>query len=282
MNLADYSTLKKLLESEGFNLKKAFGQNFLVNPAVCPAMAKNAADSNTGVLEIGPGAGVLTTELSKVAKKVVAIELDEKLRPVLKRTLADCDNIEVIFGDVMKIDLNALISEKFNDCEKISVCANLPYYITSPIIMYLLETRLPINNITVMVQKEAAERLCAEVGSREAGAVTVAVSYYAESDILFEVDRNSFMPPPNVDSAVISLKIRNTPPITLNDEKKFFSFIKACFAQRRKTLVNTVSSTLGIPKDTLRSALAELEIPETIRSEQLSLQQLCDVSNKIF
>lgn len=282
MNLADYSTLKKLLESEGFNLKKAFGQNFLVNPAVCPAMAKNAADSNTGVLEIGPGAGVLTTELSKVAKKVVAIELDEKLRPVLKRTLADCDNIEVIFGDVMKIDLNALISEKFNDCEKISVCANLPYYITSPIIMYLLETRLPINNITVMVQKEAAERLCAEVGSREAGAVTVAVSYYAESDILFEVDRNSFMPPPNVDSAVISLKIRNTPPITLNDEKKFFSFIKACFAQRRKTLVNTVSSTLGIPKDTLRSALAELEIPETIRSEQLSLKQLCDVSNKIF
>ena len=282
MNLADYNTLKKLLESEGFNLKKAFGQNFLIDPSVCPRMAEQACDQSTGVLEIGPGAGVLTLELSRVAKRVVAIELDTKLKPVLQKSLAGRDNIEVIFGDAMKLDLEAIIKEKLADCERVAVCANLPYYITSPIIMHLLESKLPIDNITVMVQKEAAERLCAEVGSRESGAVTVAVAYYAETEILFEVGRESFMPPPNVDSAVISLNIRKIPPITLNDEAKFFSFVKACFAQRRKTLVNTVSATLGIPKDSIREALATAGLPDTARSEQLTLNQLAEVANSLF
>lgn len=282
MNLADYNTLKRLLESEGFNLKKAFGQNFLIDPSVCPRMAEAACDSDTGVLEIGPGAGVLTVELSKVAKRVVAIELDTKLKPVLKKSLADCDNVEVIFGDAMKVDLAALIRDKFADCSRVAVCANLPYYITSPIIMHLLESKLPVDNITVMVQKEAAERLGAEVGSREAGAVTVAVAYYAESEILFEVGRESFMPPPNVDSAVISLNIRKEPPVELHDEAKFFSFVKACFAQRRKTLVNTVSATLGIPKDKLREALAAAELPETARSEQLTISELATIANYLF
>ncbi len=282
MNLADYNTLKRLLESEGFNLKKAFGQNFLVDPTVCPRMAEHAADENTGVLEIGPGAGVLTVELSKVAKRVVAIELDTKLKPVLKKSLAGLDNIEVIFDDAMKIDLAALIRDKFADCSRVAVCANLPYYITSPIIMHLLESKLPIDNITVMVQKEAAERLSAEVGSREAGAVTVAVAYYAESEILFEVGRDSFMPPPNVDSAVISLNIRKEPPVTLTDEAKFFSFVKACFAQRRKTLVNTVSATMGIPKDKLREALSSAGLPDTARSEQLTLDELAEIANYLF
>ena len=282
MNLADYNTLKRLLESEGFNLKKAFGQNFLIDPSVCPRMAESACDRNTGVLEIGPGEGVMKVELSKAAKRVVAIELDTKLKPVLKKSLRDCDNVEVIFGDAMKTDLAALIEEKFADCERVAVCANLPYYITSPIIMHLLESRLPIDNITVMVQKEAAERLGAEVGSREAGAVTVAVAYYAESEILFEVGRESFMPPPNVDSAVISLNIRKEPPVKLKDEAKFFSFVKACFAQRRKTLVNTVSATMGIPKDKLREALAAANLPETARSEQLTLSELAEISNYLF
>ena len=277
MNLADYNTLKKLLESEGFNLKKAFG-----HPSVCPRMAEAAADSNTGVLEIGPGAGVLTVEFSKVAKRVVAIELDEKLKPVLKKSLAECDNVEVIFGDAMKTDLAALISEKFSDCDRVAVCANLPYYITSPISMHLLESKLPIDNITVMVQKEAAERLGANVGSREAGAVTVAVSYYAESEILFLVGRESFLPPPNVDSAVIKLDIRSCPPVTLHNEAKFFAFVKACFAQRRKTLVNTVSATMGVPKDKLREALLKAGLTETARSEQLTLSQLADISNYLF
>ncbi len=281
MNLADVKTLESLLKPAGFDFKKSLGQNFLINEDVCPAMAKAACDENTGVLEIGPGVGVLTVELSKVAKRVVAIELDERLRKILPITLADCNNVEVIFGDAMKLDLRAIIAEKFNDCERVCVCANLPYYITSPIIMMLLESKLPIDNITVMVQKEAAERLCAEVGSRESGAITVAVNYYAEPEILFEVDRYSFMPPPKVDSSVIKLNVRPEPPIKLNDEKAFFSLIKAAFAQRRKTLVNTVSNTTGISKDDLRIALEEIGLSPTVRSEQLTLEQLSSLSNKL-
>ncbi len=281
MNLADFDTLSKILRSEGFNTKKSLGQNFLVNPDVCPEMAACACDKDSGALEIGPGAGVLTRELADAAKKVVAIELDERLRPVLKKTLADKDNVRVIFGDAMKLDLVSLIKEEFSDCKKVAVCANLPYYITSPIIMHLLESRLPIDNITVMVQKEAAERLCAEVGSRESGAVTVAVAYYAEAEILFGVDRDSFMPPPNVDSAVIKLALRDEPAVKLTDEKAFFRFVKACFAQRRKTLVNTVSSSMGISKDLLREALASAGLPETARSENLTMDQLAYISEFI-
>lgn len=281
MNLADVKTLESLLKPAGFDFKKSLGQNFLINEEVCPAMAKAACDQNTGVLEIGPGVGVLTVELSKVAKRVVAIELDERLKKILPITLSDCDNVEVIFGDAMKLDLRKIIEEKFADCEKVCVCANLPYYITSPIIMMLLESKLPIDNVTVMVQKEAAERLCAKVGTRESGAITVAVSYYAEPEILFEVDRYSFMPPPKVDSSVIKLNVRKVPPIKLNNEKAFFSLVKAAFAQRRKTLVNTVSNTMGIDKDELRQALEELNISPTVRSEQLTLEELSVLSNKL-
>ena len=282
MNLADYNTLQKILKSEGFNTKKSLGQNFLISPEVCPEMARNACDNETGALEIGPGAGVLTRELAAKAKKVVAIELDNRLKPVLAKTLADKDNVEVVFGDAMKIDLLALIKEKFSDCKRVAVCANLPYYITSPIIMMLLEAKLPIDNITVMVQKEAAERLCAEVGSRESGAVTVAVNYYAKAEILFEVDRESFMPPPNVDSAVIKLTLRDRPEIELRDEMEFFRFVKAAFAQRRKTLVNTVSSSVGVPKELLREALSAAGLPDTARGESLSMAQLAEISNYIF
>lgn len=281
MNLADYNTLQKVLANEGIGLKKSLGQNFLTDPEVCPQMAQQSCDKETGALEIGPGAGVLTRELSDAAKRVVAIEMDERLRPVLKKTLADKDNVEVIFGDAMKLDLAALIREKFEDCKRVCVCANLPYYITSPIIMTLLESRLPIDNITVMVQKEAAQRLCAEVGSREAGAVTVAVNYFAEGEILFEVDRSCFMPPPNVDSAVIKLKLRPRPAVEVADEKAFFRFVKACFAQRRKTLVNTVSSSLGVSKDKIREALSAEGLPETVRSENLTIKQLGAISDRI-
>lgn len=282
MNLADFNTLKGVLRDAGFDFKKSLGQNFLINPDVCPAMAQAACDNKTGVLEIGPGAGVLTYELCDRAKRVVAIELDERLRPVLARTLRDKENLEIIFGDAMKLDLAEIIKEKFSDCDRVSVCANLPYYITSPMIMYLLESKLPIDNITVMIQKEAAERFCAEVGSREAGAVTVAVNYYSESNILFEVDRESFMPAPNVDSAVIMLKIRNVPPVFVSDEKGFFLFLKACFAQRRKTLVNTVSSSLGVSKDNIRAVLEKLSLAPTVRSEELSMELLAEVFKGIY
>ncbi len=282
MNLADIKTIEHILKSEGFAFKKSLGQNFLVNPDVCPAMAAAACDKDTAVIEIGPGIGVLTGELAKTAGKVVTIELDERLRPVLKKTLAEFQNVKVIFGDAMKLDLGEIIKTEFVGYNKVCVCANLPYYITSPIMMMLLESRLPLESITVMVQKEAAERLSARVGSREAGAVTVAVNYYADAQILFEVDRSSFMPPPNVDSAVIKLNIRKQPPIKVNNEADFFRFVKACFAQRRKTLVNTVANSLHVEKEVIRVALVSLGIPETVRSEQLTMQQLCDISNLLF
>lgn len=279
MNLSDINTVRLLLHKNGFSFKKSLGQNFLINPDVCPAMAKAACDKQTGVIEIGPGIGVLTAELSACAKRVVSVELDERLKRILTVTLADCKNVEIIYGDVMKIDLRKLISEKLSDCERVAVCANLPYYITSPIVMSLLESRLPVDNITVMVQKEAAERLCATVGTREAGAVSAAVRYYSKPQILFEVDRESFMPPPKVDSAVIKLKIREKPPVEVKDEKAFFKLVKCCFAQRRKTLVNTVSNTSGTDKQILKIALSSLGLSETVRGEQLSLEQLAELSN---
>lgn len=281
MNLSNPNEIKKLLSSEGFSFKKSLGQNFLIDPAVCPAMAQAACDGETGVLEIGPGAGVLTYELCKRAKKVVSIELDERLKPVLQKSLAEFDNVEVIFGDAMKIDLKKLISDRFSDCTRVTVCANLPYYITSPIVMMLLESRLPIESVTVMVQKEAAERLCAKVGSRDSGAVTVAVNYYCEGEILFNVPRDSFMPPPNVDSAVIKLNIRTNPPVTVADEKRFFRLVKACFAQRRKTLVNTVSSTMGIDRDKLRLSLHQIGLEPTVRGEQLTMDELAKLSDML-
>ena len=281
MNLSNPNEIKKLLSSEGFSFKKSLGQNFLIDPAVCPAMAQAACDGETGVLEIGPGAGVLTYELCKRAKKVVSIELDERLKPVLQKSLAEFDNVEVIFGDAMKIDLKKLISDRFSDCTRVTVCANLPYYITSPIVMMLLESRLPIESVTVMVQKEAAERLCAKVGSRDSGAVTVAVNYYCEGEILFNVPCDSFMPPPNVDSAVIKLNIRTNPPVTVADEKRFFMLVKACFAQRRKTLVNTVSSTMGIDRDKLRLSLHQIGLEPTVRGEQLTMDELAKLSDML-
>lgn len=281
MNLSDINTVRSLLQKNGFTFKKSLGQNFLINPEVCPAMADAACDKQTGVIEIGPGIGVLTAELSARAKRVIAIELDGRLKKILPITLSDCENVEIIYGDVLKTDLKALIAEKFSDCERVAVCANLPYYITSPIVMTLLESRLPIDSITVMVQKEAAERLCAKVGTRQAGAVSVAVSYYSEPEILFGVDKNSFMPPPKVDSAVIQLHIRDNPPVKVYSEEDFFRLVKACFAQRRKTLVNTVSSAAGIDKEIIKSALLKLGISETVRGEKLTLEELAELSNLI-
>lgn len=278
MNLSDISTIKKILNEDGFSFKKSLGQNFLTDSTVCPRMAQAAADKDTGVLEIGPGIGVLTRELAAAAKRVVAVELDERLRPILKKTLGDLDNVEVVFGDAMKLDLAELIRKNFSDCGRVAVCANLPYYITSPIIMMLLESRLPIDNITVMVQKEAAERLCAEVSSREAGAVTVAVKYYAESEILFGVERTAFMPPPKVDSAVIRLTVRSEPAVRVEDEKKFFSLVKACFAQRRKTLLNTVSSTLHMEKAALGACLEEMGLSPDVRAEKLKIEEIAELS----
>lgn len=270
--LSDISTIRVVLEKNGFHFSKALGQNFLINPSVCPRMAalSGAADC-AGAVEVGPGIGVLTWELSQVAKKVVSIELDKRLLPVLDETLADCENVKILNADVMKLDLRRMIEEEFPGGE-VAVCANLPYYITSPVIMRLLEERLPVTSITVMVQKEAAERLCAHPGERACGAVSAAVWYYAEPEILFQVSRGSFMPAPNVDSAVIRLRIRRTPPVEVANEPFFFRVVRAAFAQRRKTAVNSIANTLGRSKQAVAAAFDAAGVPQNARAEALTLE----------
>lgn len=281
MSFQNERYFKELLSGEGFTFKKSLGQNFIIDPFVCPKMAEFAADGETGVIEIGPGAGVLTRSLSETAKKVVAVEIDERLKPVLKKSLEGCDNVKVIFGDILKTDINKLISEEFAGFEKVNICANLPYYITSPIIMGILKMKPDIGSLTAMVQKEAAQRICAEVGSRNAGAVTVAVDYYSEASVLFEVSRNCFMPAPKVDSAVINLRIRKEPKVEVKSEEFFFKVAKSLFAQRRKTLLNSVSSTLKIDKSVISSALKNMALDESIRGEKLTIGQIAEFSNLI-
>lgn len=280
-NLSDISVIRSVLEKHGFNFSKALGQNFLINPSVCPRMAEySLADENTGVIEIGAGIGVLTAELAKIAKKVVCVELDTRLLPILDETLADFDNIEIVNADVMKTDLKALIEEKFQGMDVV-VCANLPYYITSPVITMLLESRLPIKAVTVMIQKEAADRLCTPVGSRDSGAITVCTNYYAEVRQLFNVSRGSFMPAPNVDSTVIRLDIRANPAVAVSDEKKFFRMVKAAFAQRRKTALNSISSGMGISKTQVAEALAASGLDENVRAEKLTMQELATLCENL-
>lgn len=284
LELTDIGTIKALLARHGFHFSKALGQNFIVNPSVCPRMAdESGIDSESGVIEIGAGIGVLTAELAKRAKKVVCIELDSKLLPILDETLADFDNIEIINADVLKTDLAALIDEKFGGMP-VYVCANLPYYITSPVIMTLLESRLPLKAVTVMVQREAAQRLCAPVGSRLSGAVTVAVDYYAEARKLFDVSAGSFMPAPKVDSSVIRLDIREKPGIEVSDEKLFFSMVHAAFGQRRKTASNSISSGTGIPKAVVAEAIERCGFPPSVRAESMTAEQLvalCEALNEL-
>lgn len=284
LELTDIGTIKALLARHGFHFSKALGQNFIVNPSVCPRMAdESGIDSESGVIEIGAGIGVLTAELAKRAKKVVCIELDSKLLPILDETLTDFDNIDIINADVLKTDLAALIEEKFGGMP-VYVCANLPYYITSPVIMTLLESRLPLKAVTVMVQREAAQRLCAPVGSRLSGAVTVAVDYYAEARKLFDVSAGSFMPAPKVDSSVIRLDIREKPGIEVSDEKLFFSMVHAAFGQRRKTASNSISSGTGIPKAVVAEAIERCGFPPSVRAESMTAEQLaalCEALNEL-
>ena len=276
--LSDIGTIKELLSKHGFTFSKALGQNFLVNPSVCPRMAEySGAGRGVGVIEIGPGIGVLTNELCQLADKVVAVELDKRLLPVLAETLEEYDNIRIVNADVLELDLKELIAEEFAGLEVV-VCANLPYYITSPVIMKLLEEELPVSAVTVMVQKEAAQRICAKVGSRESGAVTVAVHYYAEPELLFSVSAGSFMPAPKVDSAVIRLNVRREPPVKA-DKKAFFAVVKAAFGQRRKVISNSLSAGLGVGKEEIRAMLDRAGVPQNARAEALSMEDFAAIAN---
>lgn len=280
MDLCSYGEIVKLLKKHGFTFSKSLGQNFIINKSICPAMAKSLdANEQTGVLEIGPGIGVLTKELCAVAGKVVSVELDGRLFPILDETLADCKNLEIVEGDALKMDLGALVKEKFGKMNDIKVCANLPYYITSPIIMKLIESKLPVSEIVVMVQKEAADRLAASIGSRESGTLTVAAQYYAEIKKLFDVGRGCFMPQPRVDSAVIKLTVRKQPAVHPENEKRFFQIVRAAFSQRRKTALNSLSSSLNIPKEKVRAALAEIGRSENDRAENFTMQEFAALSS---
>lgn len=280
-NLTNIGFVKELLSRHDFNFSKGLGQNFLINPSVCPKIAEMGnAKKGFGVIEVGTGIGVLTAELAKRADKVVAVEIDKRLLPILSETLAEYKNVKVINDDIMNIDLHKLIEDEFEGME-VAVCANLPYYITSPIIMHFLESNARINSITVMVQKEAADRLCASVGTRQSGAITVAVNYYGNAQLLFNVSRGSFMPAPNVDSAVIRIDVEKKYKLETENEKFFFNVVKAAFSQRRKTIANSVSSIMNINKQTVYEVLKKMGLSENMRVEQFDMESLIEFSENL-
>lgn len=280
-NLTSPAEIKALMEKHGLRFSKALGQNFIINPAVCPKIARlGGAGPQVGALEIGAGVGVLTAALAETCRKVVSVEVDARLLPLLGETLAGHSNVEVVNADILKLDLHALLLRHFADMPVI-VCANLPYYITSPILMKLLEERLPLRSITVMVQKEAAQRLCAPLPSRQAGAVTAAVRYYTEPRVLFSVSPGSFLPPPRVESSVIRLELREGPPVRVRDEALLFRVVRGAFAQRRKTVLNSLSAFFGLEKGICARVLGQAEVPAASRAEQLSLEDFARIADAL-
>lgn len=281
--LTDLSVLREIMERFGIHTKKKYGQNFLINKAVPARIAMEGCPSkDDGVLEIGPGMGTLTYELCQNAKKVVALEIDETLIPVLDYTLSDFDNREVILSDVLKTDLKKLCSEKFSDCANLRICANLPYYITTPVLMYLLESGVPFRTVTVMVQKEVAERITAAAGSPEYGAITAAVRYYGIAEKLFTVSPGSFYPAPKVESCVMQISIYPEDPYAHCDRKLLFSLIHAAFEQRRKTLTNALKKVLREGEKTvLEETLAQLGFPCDVRGEKLDVSHYAVIAQKL-
>lgn len=280
LDLTSPKVIRSVQEKFGFTFKKGLGQNFLTSHEVLSEIV-DAAEIENGVLEIGPGFGVLTKELAENAGKVVSIEIDDRLLPVLGYTLSEYDNVKIINGDVMKLDLREIISREFGG-EKISVAANLPYYITTPIITKLLEDKLPLKNIIVMVQKEVAERLSAREGTKDYGAITVLCRYYTEPQIVTKVPASLFVPPPKVDSAVLKLTVLDEPSVKVWDEKTFFKVVKAAFSQRRKTLLNCLCSAFPIPKNDMANLLNSIGIDPVRRGETLSLEEFAAVSDALY
>ena len=282
MNLCDIRTVREILSAFGTTTKKGFGQNFLINQSIPERIAENCCDdSDSVIVEIGPGIGCLTAELAKRYKKVIAFEIDKTLIPVLAYTLGEYKNVEVINEDIMEVDLAAVLAEKAAG-ERISVCANLPYYITTPILMRLLESGIPFDCITVMVQAEVAARLAAAPGSADYGAITASLCYYGQPKRLFTVAAGNFMPAPKVNSAVVRIDLYKDKPVKPKDEKLFFAVIKAAFGQRRKTLTNALST--GFPdrtKEELTEAVTACGFDERIRGERLSTADFAALADKL-
>lgn len=284
-NLASAAVVKEILSESGFRFSKSLGQNFLIDERVLDSMIDAAAiDKNTNVLEIGPGFGTLTQRLCAAAKKVVSVEIDDSVIPVLSENTAEFDNLEIVHADIMKTDIAELIKEKFGEGEKVKVAANLPYYITTPIIMMLLEGGLPIDEIVIMIQKEVAQRLAAAPGTKEYGAISVAVNFYSVPQLITKVPRSSFIPQPKVESAVIALKMRKKPAVDVSDAKRYFTVVKAAFGQRRKTLPNALanSGAFSKSKQEITELLSSLGIDANRRGETLSLDDFALIADKIY
>lgn len=282
MDLCNINVIRALLEEHGFKFSKALGQNFLINAAIPQMIAGSSmADKNSGVLEIGPGIGCLTKELAVLADKVAAVELDKRLPDVLKVSLAEFDNIEIISGDIMKLDISEIIDTKFQGLTP-RVCANLPYNITTPVLTKLIACGR-FETITVMIQREVAKRICASPASSDYGAFGIFVGYYMEPELLFDVSPDCFMPQPKVTSSVIRLTRRKTPPVDVKDTSLLFRVIKGAFAQRRKTLLNSLSSSFPeIPKQALSDTLIACNIDLKTRGEVLDLQSFAYIANALY
>ncbi len=282
MELCNPSVIRALLGEEATSLKKAYGQNFLIRPEIPARIAEECSDDkNQMILEIGPGIGCLTKELAQRYAKVAAVEIDKTLIPILAKTLAEFDNVTVKNIDVLKLDLPAFIAEE-SEGREVSVCANLPYYITTPILMGLLESGVPFRSITVMVQAEVATRLCAKAGESEYGAITAVLGYYGETRRLFTVGASSFLPPPKVNSAVVRIDLYREPKYTPKDKKLFFGLIRAAFEMRRKTLTNAISAKYPIDKATLSNVLTSLGFSPSVRGERLSTADFAALADALY
>ena len=279
--LSSHRATKEVVNKHNFKFSKSLGQNFLIDDNVIDRILEGARLSETDrIIEVGPGIGTLTREMGKVAENVVAIEIDKTLIPILKETLADLDNVEVVNEDILKVDVQGLINEKLNG-GPVKLVANLPYYITTPIVMKFLEEDIPVTDIVVMVQKEVADRMNAKPSTKDYGALSVAVQYYCDTEIVAKAPRHMFVPQPNVDSIVIGLHVRDEKKYVVDNEEIFFKTVKASFGQRRKTLLNSLGGLGFLSKDQIREALQAANIDEKRRGETLSIDEFANLSNEI-
>ncbi|MEK4027405.1 MULTISPECIES: 16S rRNA (adenine(1518)-N(6)/adenine(1519)-N(6))-dimethyltransferase RsmA [Bacillaceae] len=284
-DIATPTRTKEILEKYGFSFKKSLGQNFLIDPNILRRITETAElTKETGAIEIGPGIGALTEHLARSAGKVVAFEIDQRLLPILSDTLSPYDNVKVIHEDVLKADVAQIAGQEFEGCEQLMVVANLPYYVTTPIIMKLLEDKVPFKGIVVMLQKEVADRISAKPGTKDYGSLSIAIQYYMEAETAFIVPKTVFMPQPNVDSAVIKLLRREQPAVEVINEEFFFTVTRASFAQRRKTILNNLTNQLPAgkeKKDQIIEALSQAEIEPSRRGESLSLEEFARLANAL-
>ncbi|MCM3006900.1 16S rRNA (adenine(1518)-N(6)/adenine(1519)-N(6))-dimethyltransferase RsmA [Priestia koreensis] len=285
-DIATPKRTKEILDKYGFSFKKSLGQNFLIDTNILHRIVDHAEiTEETGAIEIGPGIGALTEQLAKRAKKVVAFEIDQRLLPILADTLSPYPNVKVIHQDILKADVQTVVKDEFQECKDLMVVANLPYYVTTPILMKLLEEQLPLRGIVVMLQKEVADRIAAEPGNKSYGSLSIAIQYYTEAETVMVVPKTVFNPQPNVDSAVIRLIKRPEPPVKVKDEEFFFQVVRASFAQRRKTILNNLTSNLSFgkeQKEQVINALETAQIDPKRRGETLSIQEFGVLSDELL